>query len=99
MCGRYSLVKKSLPKEHRNAAKFTGIELEPADNAAPSKLLPVMALNSIKAKYLYWRWLPAWANHANAHLSIYARAETLTTDGMFRSLLSRKRCLVPADGF
>ena len=99
MCGRYSLVKKVIPKEHRYAAKFAGIEPEPTYNAAPSQLLPVMPLDSPKAEYFSWGLLPSWAKDAKMHRPINARAETLTTNGMFRNLLARKRCLVPADGF
>jgi putative SOS response-associated peptidase YedK len=99
MCGRYSLVKKAIPKEHRYAAKFAGIEPEPTYNAAPSHLLPVMPLNSLKAEFFSWGLLPSWAKDVKMHRPINARVESLTTNGMFRNLLSRKRCLVPADGF
>ncbi|KAA5548356.1 SOS response-associated peptidase [Adhaeribacter rhizoryzae] len=99
MCGRYSLVKKSIPKEHRYAAKFAGIEPEPTYNAAPSQLLAVIPAATDIAQFFSWGLLPSWAKDAKMHRPINARAETLTTNGMFRNLLSRKRCLVPADGF
>ena len=42
MCGRYSIVKRKLPKEHRFAAKLAGIQTEPRYYAAPSQALPVI---------------------------------------------------------
>jgi len=99
MCGRYSLVKKIIPKEHRYAAKFAGIEPEPTYNAAPSQILPVLPMSSAKAQFFNWGLLSAWAKDPKAKRPINARSESLTTNGLFRSLIVRKRCLVPADGF
>jgi len=99
MCGRYSLIKKAIPKEHRYAAKFAGKEPEPNYNAAPSQFLPVITTANPQAVYFTWGLLPAWAKDANTKKSINARAESLLTNPMFRGLVSRKRCLIPADGF
>lgn len=49
---------------------------------------------------LQWGLIPAWAKDAKiGSLMINARAETLSQKPAFKSLLSRKRCLIPADGF
>jgi putative SOS response-associated peptidase YedK len=47
-----------------------------------------------------WGLLPHWAKDSKiAFKMINARAETLTEKPAYRGLLSRHRCLVPADGF
>jgi putative SOS response-associated peptidase YedK len=47
-----------------------------------------------------WGLLPHWANDSKiAFKMINARAETLTEKPAYRGLLSRHRCLIPADGF
>jgi putative SOS response-associated peptidase YedK len=47
-----------------------------------------------------WGLLPHWAKDTKiAFKMINARAETLTAKPAYRGLLSRHRCLIPADGF
>jgi putative SOS response-associated peptidase YedK len=47
-----------------------------------------------------WGLLPHWAKDSKiAFKMINARAETLTEKPSYRSLLTRHRCLIPADGF
>lgn len=47
-----------------------------------------------------WGLLPHWAKGSKiAFKMINARAETLTEKPAYRSLLTRHRCLIPADGF
>jgi len=47
-----------------------------------------------------WGLLPHWAKDSKiAFKMINARAETLTEKPAYRGLLSRHRCLIPADGF
>ena len=47
-----------------------------------------------------WGLLPHWAKDSKiAFKMINARAETLTEKPAYRSLISRHRCLIPADGF
>jgi putative SOS response-associated peptidase YedK len=47
-----------------------------------------------------WGLLPHWAKDSKiAFKMINARAETLTEKPAYRGLLSRQRCLIPADGF
>jgi putative SOS response-associated peptidase YedK len=101
MCGRYSLVKKTVPKEHRFAAKFAGVINDPNYNAAPSQNLPVITHREVDRIQLFsWGLLPFWAKDAKgARRPINARSETLTEKPSFRNLLKSKRCLVLADGF
>jgi len=99
MCGRYSNAKKTIPKEHRYTDRYAGITPKPTYNAAPSQLLPVMPTQSNKVEFFNWGLLPTWAKDIKTAQPINARAESLITNPLFRSLLSNKRCLVPADGF
>jgi putative SOS response-associated peptidase YedK len=47
-----------------------------------------------------WGLVPAWADDPKVgSRMINARAETLATKPAFKRLLTRRRCLVPADGF
>jgi putative SOS response-associated peptidase YedK len=53
-----------------------------------------------EAVMVKWGLLPNWAKDAKiAFKMINARAETLTEKPAYRGLLSRYRCLIPADGF
>ena len=99
MCGRYSVVKKQVPKGHRYAAKFAGIEPEPNFNAAPSQSLPVIPNTSQHVELFSWGLVPAWSRDSKGSKPINARAETITTSPMFNRLIRNKRCLVPADSF
>lgn len=101
MCGRYSISKKA-----REIADF--FEVSPPDNfsgaiynAAPTQLLPAIALNQPHKLQLFkWGLLASWSNEsASQPLLINARAESLFEKKMFAPLVQTNRCLVPADGF
>lgn len=99
MCGRYSVVKKRLPKEHRFAAQLAQIEDSPHYNAAPSQKLPVITQLGGGIEFFKWGLVPAWAKDLKSAKPINARAETITTSPMFNRLIRSKRCLIPADSF
>jgi putative SOS response-associated peptidase YedK len=99
MCGRYSVVKKRLPKEHRLASQMAGIEDSPHYNAAPSQKLPVIIKAGGGIEFFKWGLVPAWAKDLKTTKPINARAETITTSPMFNRLIRSKRCLIPADSF
>jgi hypothetical protein len=46
-----------------------------------------------------WGFAPAWISPGRAPPPINARAETVATNGLFKTSLSRYRCIVPATGF
>jgi putative SOS response-associated peptidase YedK len=99
MCGRYSVVKRQVPKGHRYADKFGSLDPEPNYNAAPSQSLPVIPNTSQQIELFNWGLVPAWAKDVKGNKPINARAETITTSPMFNRLIRSKRCLVPADSF
>jgi putative SOS response-associated peptidase YedK len=45
-----------------------------------------------------WGLVPHWAKDKKS-IQINARTETVATTSMFRDSFSRKRCLIPSDGF
>ncbi|MCC9167980.1 SOS response-associated peptidase [Pontibacter harenae] len=103
MCGRYSIISKNRePKGSVRAVRLLQqAEAENRFNAASSQLLPVITSDAPdELQFLSWGLLPHWAKDKGyKHKTINARAEMLTEKPMFRELVNRRRCLVPADGF
>ncbi|MFD2514183.1 SOS response-associated peptidase [Pontibacter locisalis] len=104
MCGRYSVattVKDKNNKASRVARLLEKHKVEALYNAAPSQLLPVVTSDEPERVQLFsWGLLPHWSkdrNHRNKPIN--ARAETLLEKPSFRELVSRRHCLIPADGF
>lgn len=101
MCGRYVLAgDPAIYADYFGAAPTDTDLLEPSYNVAPTDLVYAVAewnderlLGSMK-----WGFVPHWAKDAKRPV-INARVETVATSGMFKDSLSRKRCLIPADGF
>jgi len=104
MCGRYS-VAISVKDKKNKASKVTRLledfQATARYNAAPSQLLPVVTADEPEKLQLFsWGLLPNWASDRNnTNKPINARADTLLEKPSFRELISRRRCLVPADGF
>jgi putative SOS response-associated peptidase YedK len=108
MCGRYVQAKTTIElAEAFDATDKTagaGVSEPPQSswNVAPTMELPVVVRREDARELRTMRWglVPSWAKDLSigARL-INARAETLATKPAFRSALSRRRCLVPADGW
>ncbi len=102
MCGRYVLKAPEDISERFQLRQFT-LRLAPTYNAAPTMELPVVVENQEgdrEAKLMQWGLIPRWSKPgAKSVAPINARAETLLEKPMFRNLVARKRCLVPASGF
>jgi putative SOS response-associated peptidase YedK len=76
----------------------------PRFNVAPetSPNIPVIVRHrgSNEWKLMQWGLIPHWAaDHSIGNRMINARAETLTELPSFKSLVTRCRCIIPADGF
>jgi putative SOS response-associated peptidase YedK len=103
MCGRYVL---NAPEDlsERFQLRQLSISLPTTWNAAPTNELPVIVENSDgehEARSMKWGLIPRWAKPGDKKsiAPINARAETLAEKPMFRSLIKKNRCLVPANGF
>ena len=100
MCGRYSLICTD-DLGNRFRVHLPTIGCRSRFNVAPSQTMPVVVQRGeIELVQMVWGLVPHWARDpAAARRPINARAETLAERPMFRGLLKRNRCLVPASGF
>ena len=106
MCGRSSLTKNEKELEERFNATFYSEDLErynplPNFNVAPTHLHPVVA-NQDKEHLQFFKWglIPFWAKSPSiGSKMINARIETILEKPSFRNAVSKRRCIVPFDGF
>src|SRR5271170_4797591 len=104
MCGRYA---SYLPHSEIAALFRTQGELPnlaPNWDVAPTQAAPVIrahpATGERRLHLLRWGLVPHFTKDLKtARRPINARAETVTTSGMFRGALASRRCLVPAHAF
>jgi putative SOS response-associated peptidase YedK len=101
MCGRYSvtLSPEQMKKRFKANVPDTGLPLH--YNAAPGMMLPVIANDDLKHVELFrWGLIPFWAKDKSiGNKMINARLESLEEKTVFKTLLAKKRCIIPADGF
>ena len=102
MCGRYTLTAPAeVLTEIFDLAET--VELHPRYNIAPTQETAVVGLNHDGKRSLglmRWGLIPHWAKDPSiGNRLINARAETAAEKPAFRSSFSKRRCLVPADGF
>ncbi len=102
MCGRFTL---HHPEEE--VAEGFGVQqlfspLAPRYNIAPSQPVAVVLEEEGRRCLDAYKWglVPFWAKDPKIGARmINARAETLAEKPSFRAALTRRRCLIPADGF
>jgi len=115
MCGRYASARKreELLAEFRIERDRVTESLEPDYNVAPTKpVYAVMTRGSRghdgsppldvarELRVVRWGLVPSWAKDTSiGSRLINARAETVDTKPAFRKAFTRRRCLLPADGF
>jgi len=103
MCGRFTLI--TSPEDLIDRFELIdGIPFDiiPRYNAAPSQFLSAIINVNGKNRIgrLRWGLVPSWAKDEKlAFNMINAKSETLRKKPAFKGLLTRKRCLIPADGF
>jgi len=102
MCGRFAL---TLPSK-KVMAQFNikdEVDLTARYNIAPTQQIAVIRpADSMKNKLVMMRWglVPNWAKDIKIGYNlINARAESLEEKPSFHEAYTRKRCLIPADGF
>lgn len=104
MCGRYVI--EGLPDEisERFQLRRIPLLLFESFNAAPTQELPTVIEDERGERELRpmrWGLIPRWAKpgETKAPAPFNARAESVLEKPMFRPLVNRKRCLVPANGY
>jgi putative SOS response-associated peptidase YedK len=100
MCGRFA--QKSSAKKVSKQFKVEEVpSLVERHNVAPTQsVLVVREPDAREAVLLKWGLVPRWARDPTiGNRLINARAETVTEKPSFREALSRRRCLVPMEGF
>lgn len=102
MCGRFSLTGDlDFYAEYFAVDEVVTPSLEKSWNVAPTDQIYVVAARDDKRLLGAMRWglLPHWVDDPSARGHINARVETVATNNTFRNAFSRRRCLIPADGF
>jgi putative SOS response-associated peptidase YedK len=104
MCGRYTL--RRIDAARLGVAypqpKFEEFTDRRRFNVAPSQQVPIVRADAGGERVLAlaaWGFVPAWAKGPPKVRPINARSETAATNGVFRTALAKRRCLIPADGF
>lgn len=108
MCGRYANARgrQQLLDTFGVEEDTTGAGLSPDYNVAPTK--PVYAVLergeqetvTRELRVLRWGLVPSWAKDTGiGNRLINARAETVASKPAFRRAFTRRRCLLPADGY
>ncbi|MBF7730381.1 SOS response-associated peptidase [Pseudomonas sp. N040] len=97
MCGRYALF--------RWTAELTAVPGFPADqqphwNLLPATRVPMLRETAAGQRVDLARWglTPAWLTDLS-RTPAHARLETVAQQPMFREAFSKRRCLLPANGF
>jgi putative SOS response-associated peptidase YedK len=96
MCGRYVLYEIDELADHFNVEIPAG--LHPNYNAAPTQTMPVITDTGLEL--MRWGLIPTWARDEKiGYKLINARSETVFEKPMWKSIVTKHRCLVPANGF
>jgi putative SOS response-associated peptidase YedK len=102
-CGRYVLMSnhKDLKKHYNLSA--TPSDFRPNYNAAPGQNMPIIKSNEKnkpELEIMRWGLVPVWAKDLNiGYKLINARDDSIFVKPMWRSVILKKRCLIPANGF
>lgn len=104
MCGRYVIEDfQELSETLRQIPFQIDYDPQPTWNAAPTQTLPVLIEDdgAYQVRPMQWGLIPRWTKPGETPkvAPINARAETLGEKAMFKGLIKRQRCLVPASGF
>lgn len=102
MCGRYTLHQKAQALKSYYHLKALPNGLNDNYNVAPGQFMPVI-LNKDgepELEVMKWGLVPVWAKDLNiGYKLINARDDTIFSKPVWRNIILRQRCLIPADGF
>lgn len=103
MCGRYTIIVTMEELMLRYLTELpTNRYHTPRYNVAPMQNIPAIIHDGENNRLgeLRWGLVPSWASDDRlGSKMINARAETLLEKPSFKSLIRRKRAIIPADGF
>jgi putative SOS response-associated peptidase YedK len=102
MCGRYTLTNPEEIAARFGLEAFSETNIQPRFNVSPSQSIPVIRNHdgTTGLELMQWGFQPAWMKGKGSRPPpINARGETLLERPMFKSAVSKGRCLIPADGF
>jgi putative SOS response-associated peptidase YedK len=101
VCGRFSITGDlDFYAEYFGVDEVVAERLDPNWNVAPTDPVYVVAERD-ESRFLGsmpWGLIPHWAKDTRS-IHINSRAETVASNAAFRESFSRRRCLIPADGF
>lgn len=101
MCGRFTLTTSRYPVLQHYGLTDAPTLLSPRYNISPTQDIAVVRIGAQgrELRELRWGLVPHWSKGIDPKLSLFnARAESVDTKPAFRSLIKRRRCLIPADG-
>lgn len=104
MCGRFVSARKRLELLEEFAATRDGVgaDRDPDYNVAPTKRIYAVLDRADERELRLVRWglVPSWAKDTSGGARmINARSETVAVKPAFRAAFTRRRCLIPADGY
>lgn len=103
MCGRFLSSSPVSDLAERFGAELTIEDREPRFNVAPTDDVLAVATSKQgdrRLGLLSWGLVPHWTTGSKpAKRLINVRSETLPERSGFRTILQRRRCILPADGF
>lgn len=111
MCGRYASTKSDSDlRAVFDIAETVGDEIPPAYNVAPTQTVRTVLERAPKdepdadavrqLRSVRWGLIPSWAKDPKiGSRMINARSESITEKPSFKKAASRRRCIVPADGY
>lgn len=102
MCGRFSLRVEMEELLNYYGLVQSSYVYTPRYNIAPGQLITALLDSNGERRIgpLSWGLVPSWASDERiGNKMINARAETLSEKPAFRQSFSRRRCIIPADGY
>jgi putative SOS response-associated peptidase YedK len=101
MCGRYTFHHSKQVGKRFEVSKVPS-DVQDRYNVAPGQFMPVVTETdgNRELEIMKWGLVPRWSKDMNiGYKLINARAESAFEKPMWRSVIKRQRCLIPADGF
>lgn len=104
MCGRFTVTcdEPELIERFEVKETFRETRLVPRFNVSPTQSVAVVVKNKGTTTLDTYKWglIPFWVKDLKKMKPmINARSESLAEKPFFKTALSRRRCLIPADGF